>query len=412
MPDLSDSAARAHPGATGSLWRLPAMRLLAIYTLVAFTGFFATISALPAWIARSGTADSLAGFVTTTLLVATVSTQSIVPRMVTRFGMTTTLAIGLAALGAPSLLFLIDGGYLWVLAICAVRGVGFGAMTVLGAMLTARIVPPGRRGEAIGIYGLAIAVPNLLAVPGGVALVSVGHFAAVAVLGAVPLLGLPVVRALARASAVHLDDDAPVAGAQADPAEAKKSRSVARRAAVGPAVVLMVVTLTSGGFMTYVPIMKPDGALATVALLVWGAVGALTRWRIGVVADRSGLRALLPGTSVASIVGICTVAYGLTLDGAAASWIVILAGAVLLGVGFGGSQNLTLLAAFMRARQQETATVSSVWNIGFDTGTAIGSGLVGLLILVVTIPSALALTSLLVLASIPLAIRSARPPGA
>ena len=71
----------------------------------------------------------------------------------------------------------------------------------------------------------------------------------------------------------------------------------------------------------------------------------------------------------------------------------------------------TLLAAFARARQKETATVSSVWNIGFDAGTALGSGLVGLLILAVTIPSALALTSLLIVVSLPVAIRSARPPA-
>lgn len=410
-----DPAAPAEAAvAKRSLWHLPAMRLLAIYTITGFTGFFATMSALPAWIAAQGTSDSLAGFVTTTLLAATVSTQSVVPRMVARLGMTTTLAIGLGALGAPSLLFLVDGGYWWVLAICALRGVGFGSMTVLGAMLTARIVPPARRGEAIGIYGLAIAVPNLLVVPGGVALVSAGHFWVVALLGAVPLLGLPVVRSLAKAAAGH---DEPVAVAGDDGPEATPDRTAraaargaARRAALGPAFVLMVVTLTSGGFMTFLPIIRPDGALATLALLVWGAFGAFTRWRIGPVADRTGLRALLPGSSLLSIAGICIVAGGLLSDGAA-SWAVILVGSAVLGIGYGGTQNLTLVAAFIRAKQKETATVSSVWNIGFDTGTALGSGLVGLLILVVTIPSALALTSLLIVASMPLAIRAARPPA-
>jgi len=407
---MSDDTEAALPETTGrqpSLWHLPAMRLLAVYTIMGFTGFFATMSALPAWIATRDASDSLAGFVTTVLLAATVSTQSMVPRIMARFGMTVTLAIGLVALGAPSLLFLVDGGYWWVLAICALRGVGFGSMTVLGAMLTARIVPPSRRGEAIGIYGLAIAVPNLLAVPGGVALVSAGHFWAVALLGAAPLLGLPVVRALARAAAAH--DDSP----QQRVADAAGigARRAARRAAMGPAFVLMVVTLTSGGFMTYLPIARPDGALATVALLVWGAFGAFTRWRIGPVADRTGLRALLPGSSAVSIVGICTVAGGLLLDGAA-SWTAVLVGAAILGIGYGGTQNLTLVAAFVRARQKETATVSSVWNIGFDAGTALGSGLVGLLILAVTIPSALALTSLLIVASLPVAIRAARPPAA
>jgi MFS family permease len=406
---MSDGIEASSPEASSrqrSLWHLPAMRLLAVYTITGFTGFFATMSALPAWVATQQTSESLAGFVTTVLLAATVSTQSMVPRMMARFGMTTTLAIGLVALGAPSLLFLVDGGYWWVLAICALRGIGFGSMTVLGAMLTARIVPPSRRGEAIGIYGLAIAVPNLLVVPGGVALVSAGHFWVVALLGAAPLLGLPVVRALARAAAAH--DDSP-RETDADPARSGAARQAARKAALGPAFVLMVVTLTSGGFMTYLPIVRPDGALATIALLVWGAFGAFTRWRIGPMADRTGLRALLPGSSLISIVGICTVAGGLLLGGPA-SWAVILVGAAALGIGYGGTQNLTLVAAFVRARQQETATVSSVWNIGFDTGTALGSGLVGLLILAVTIPSALALTSLLIVASLPMAIRAARPP--
>jgi predicted MFS family arabinose efflux permease len=305
-------------------------------------------------------------------------------------------------------------------------------MTVIGAMLTARIVPPARRGEAIGIYGLAIAVPNLLVVPGGVALVSAGHFWVVALLGAAPLLGLPVVRALAKAAAAHDDSVTGSAAAQAAPdgaasgasdraadraavgssdrAASGAARQAARRAALGPAFVLMVVTLTSGGFMTYLPIIRPDGALATIALLVWGAFGAFTRWRIGPVADRTGLTALLPGSSLLSIAGICIVAGGLLLGGAV-SWAVVLGGAAILGIGFGGAQNLTLLAAFARARQKETATVSSVWNIGFDAGTALGSGLVGLLILAVTIPSALALTSLLIVVSLPVAIRSARPPA-
>jgi MFS family permease len=233
------AGARADPAATGSaarrsLWHLPAMRLLAVYTITGFTGFFATMSALPAWIAAQGTSDSLAGFVTTTLLAATVGAQSMVPRMMASFGMTATLAIGLAALGAPSLLFLVDGGYWWVLAICALRGIGFGSMTVIGAMLTARIVPPARRGEAIGIYGLAIAVPNLLAVPGGVALVSAHHFWLVAVLGAAPLLGLPVVRALSKAAAGYADSPPAEGGSGTNAALSSAARRRARRAARAP----------------------------------------------------------------------------------------------------------------------------------------------------------------------------------
>lgn len=386
------------------------MRLLALYTLFGFSGFFVTMSALPAWIVqRPGVTEAMAGLVTTVLLVATVSTQSLVPRMLAVLGTPAVLALGLILLGGPSLLFLIDGGYLWVLAISAVRGIGFGILTVIGSMLTARIVAPQRRGEAVGIYGLSIAVPNLLAVAGGVALVTAGRFDVVAVIGAAPLLGLFTVGALARAAG---DDPEAPTSSRPDPTERlrlRRARRTARTAAMGPAFVLMVVTLTSGGFMTYLPIVRPDGAVATVALLIWGATGAAARWRVGTIADRSGLRRLLPGSSVLSIAGILIVVAGLQVDGTWAT-ATILVGSAILGTGYGATQNLSLVAAFMRARQQQTATVSAVWNIGFDAGTAAGSGLVGLLTVVMTIPPALALTSLLVLVSMPVAIRSARPP--
>lgn len=393
------------PNEPGSLWRLPAMWLLVAYAVFGFTGFFVTISALPAWLSSHGTDESLAGLVTTALLVATVITQLMVPRLLRLLGLASTLAAGAVALGAPSLLFLVHDGYAWVLAISAARGVGFGILTVLGSMLAARIVAPDRRGEAIGIFGLAIALTNLFAVPGGVALVTAGHFGIMALLGAAPVLGVLTARHLARAAG---PDEGERLEAQGDCNAERLARRNARIAALGPAIVLMVVTLTSGGFMTYLPIARPDGALASVGLLLWGTAGALTRWRSGVLADSVGLKRLLPASSAASIVGIVTVATGLLLEGAA-GYAVILAGSAVLGAGYGAIQSLTLVAAFEQARQRQPATVSAVWNIGFDTGLALGSGLVGALTVILSIPGALALTGLFILASLPLAVRVSLP---
>lgn len=391
-----------------SLWRLPAMQLLALYTLAGFTGMFATMSSLPAWLAGRGTSESVAGLVTTTLLVTTVGAQSLVPTMTRRFGLAAVLGAGCVFLGLPSLGFLYDGGLGWVLGISAVRGIGFGAITVTGSMLTARVAPPERRGEAIGIYGLAIAVPNVLAVAGGVALVSAGLFGVVAILGAVPLLGLPTVGRLAQLAGPEPDETGDVGAT--DTAASRRSRRDARVVTLGPAVVLTVVTLTSSGFLTYLPITRPDGALASVAILVWGITESVSRWGVGPLADRIGdLRRLLPAASATNIIGIGLVGIGLGASGSAGT-ATLLVGAAILGVGYGSVQNLTLIAAFARARQRETSTVSSVWNIGFDTGTATGAALVGPLIPALGPAGAIAAPAVLVAASAPLAIRSARTP--
>src|SRR5699024_2115069 len=141
-----------------------------------FTNFFATLSALPSCAARSGVLVGVAGTVTTAMLTCSVVVQLLVPSFVNRYSIVAVLIFVVISLGAPSPLYLFSQDLWWLLVVSVLRGAGFAVLTVLGATFTARIAPPGRRGETIGLYGLAIAVPNLVALPVGVALTLNGHF--------------------------------------------------------------------------------------------------------------------------------------------------------------------------------------------------------------------------------------------
>src|SRR5689334_20663714 len=175
------------------------MLALAGVTTLGFASYCLTLASLPAYAVLGGANESIAGVVTAALLVVTIAGQAAVPSATARFGERPVLAAGLIALGAPAPLYVLDDGLGWLSALSAVRGLGFAVLTVLGASLAARCAPPERRGEAVGIYGLAIAVPNLVAVPAGVALVLDGHVGWLAWLSASPLLGLPLLGALFRA---------------------------------------------------------------------------------------------------------------------------------------------------------------------------------------------------------------------
>src|ERR687890_300770 len=114
----------------------------------------------------------------------------------------------------------------------------------------------------------------LVAVPAGVALVLAGHAAVMAWLAASPLLGILLVPVLARAVAGQVDGDAAGSG------------RAAALAALLPSTVLFAVTLAGGGVVTFLPIERPDGSTATIALLLFGVTAALGRWRAGLPADR------------------------------------------------------------------------------------------------------------------------------
>jgi predicted MFS family arabinose efflux permease len=330
------------------------------------------------------------------MLGVTVVVQFLVPAVERRIGTGRTLAVGVLALGAPSPLYLLSTDLAPMLAVSAVRGIGFGVLTVLGSALTALLAPPGRQGEAVGVYGLAIAAPNLLVVPGAVALAQNVAFWPVVVLATCPVLAVPWALALG-------SDHRPRA------APGKGSGRVAARAAVLPSVVLLTITLAGGGVMTYLPIERPDGYMATLVLLVFAVAAALGRWRVGRAADRAGTRLLLPGTVVLGVVGLAALVAGL--------WrredVLLVAGAAAFGAAYGAVQNLTLVVAFARARGHGTSAVSAVWNAAFDAGTGIGAVVVGALAATgMGVPAALGACAGLIAVCLPLAARASTGPRA
>jgi MFS family permease len=389
-PVEGSGVAQGTTGSRTSLWRLPAVRALAGATVLGFTSFTLTLASLPAYAVAGGAAADTAGLVTAVFLAVTVAGQSAVPALTARFGPGPVLAAGLVALGAPSPLYAVDDGLLWLSAVSAVRGLGFAVLTVLGATLAARVAPPERRGESIGLYGLAIAVPNLAFVPAGVALVLGGHAAWMAWLAAAPVLALPLVPGVVR-------------GVRPEPRSGTSSSRAAVRAALAPSGVLLVVTLAGGGLVTFLPIERPDGSVAAAALLVFGLSTAVCRWGAGVLADRFGARLLLPGTLTLGIGGMLLVALGLRTDGAGGV-AAVLAGAAALGTAYGAVQNLTLVLALARAGEEQTATVSAVWNACYDSGTAIGALAVGAVAAQLGLPVTYVLVAVLLAGVLPLAV--------
>lgn len=361
MSDHVTSGPAAPPRDDGPLTRIPALRGLMVIAVLGFLGFFLTLSSLPLWTVQRGTSEALAGLPTTVMLVVTVLAQLLVPALTHRLGRPLVLAIGLVALGLPTPLLLLDGGLTPLLLASAVRGVGFAILTVTMPLVATDVSPAHRHGAAIGLYGLAIAIPQLAAVPAGVALTEAGHFGWVAWLAATPLLALPAVGML-RQSREHRDTlprpSRPPVGA-----------------VIGITVVLFAMTLAGGGIGAILPVQR-GGVVATVALLLFGLASAAVRWSIGLVADRRGTHGLITGAVLLGVLGIGVLATGVALDGAPGDVLVLL-GAVLAGSAYGAVQNLTLLIGFRLAGPDRRDGASAVWNASFDLGTAIGALLVG-----------------------------------
>ncbi len=382
---------------TTPVWRLPGMPALLAATVAGFCGFSALMPIAPLWATHGGADSAGAGAVNGVLMLFTVLTQPFVPAAVRRWGWGPIMATGQLLLGLPALAHLLSSDLSWILLLAAVRGLGFGILTVTGSAAVANLVDPRRRGQAVGIYGLAIAVPQLIFMPLGpwVAL-DVGFWLVFAA-GALPLLGCVPAWLAGRALIVE-PDESPVT----------HSRVQVYRWLLRAMLLLLGVTLAGGALITFSSEIAGAAWLATAALLVLTGAAALTRWKMGALADRHGTRPFLWPLVLSTSVGMVLVAVSLTVDGALAAALLLL-GVLCVGISYGALQNLTLVLAFASVSRRDYGTASAVWNIGFDLGTGVGAVVVGAIAAGSSFTEALLVAAALSLATLPLALLRDRP---
>ena len=361
------------------MWRAPGMLDLAVLSVFGFSGYAALLAVAPLWAVHGGATAAGSGLVNGVLLAATVLAQLGVPRALARWGTGRVLVAGLLLLGVPAPLYLLSDQLGWVLGLSAVRGLGFGILTVVGSTVVARLVPAGQRGAAIGVYGLAVAVPNLLLLPGSVPVVDRWGFDPVFWAAALPVLGVPPALRLARILR-GADHDQPAGTGRRSPARLRALSGI-----VAPTLVLFSITMAGGAVLTFAPQLTDSGTAALV-LFIMGITAALSRWLIGAVADRRGARPFIAPMLTAAAAAMAGCAWAVAREQALA----LIAAATVLGLCYGALQNLTLVVAFAAVEPQQIPAASAGWNIGFDAGTASGAVLAGVVASAYSFPVALA----------------------
>lgn len=378
--------------ASSSVWRASGMPVLLAMTLCGFSGYAVLLPAAPLWAAHGGAGSAGVGAVNGVLMLFTVLTQPFVPGAVRRLGWGPVMAGGLLLLGLPSVVHPFSDHLGVILGLSAVRGIGFGILTVTGSAAVAELVEPARRGAAVGAYGLAIALPQFLFMPAGPWVAEEVGFWLVFVVGALPVLGCLPAILLGR----HLVHDP-------DTSHGAEPRLHVYRRLLTPMLLLLGVTLAGGALITFSSDLAGVAWLTTTGLLLMTATAALCRWSVGGLADRFGAQRFLWPLVLLTGLGLLLVT--LSIHGSGPTHPVqLLAGLAVVGLAYGGLQNLTLVVSFEAVSRRDYGTASAIWNIGFDSGTGLGAVLVGAIAAGASFPTALLVAAAISLATLPLAL--------
>jgi len=362
----------------------PLARVLAA-SFGALSSFYLLLSVTPMLTTSAGSA----GIVTGVLMFGGVLAELATPRLMARLGVRRVLAIGVVLLGAPSLLLIASDQLAVIVAVCAVRGLGFGLTVVASGSLVVSLVPAERRGEGLGIFGVVASAPGIVALPAGVWLAD--H------------VGYPLVFALAAAAA--LGGLAAQIGSRRrseDDASAEEPSGLLHGLRSGSqmrlALAFVATTVAAGIVVAFLPLAGVSSAAGATALLVQAVTATVGRWAAGRYGDRKGHRRLL-------VPGLVTTALGMALLAGAANPVSLLAGAALFGAGFGAVQCVTLAMMIERVDRSGYGMVNAVWNLAYDLGYGAGPVAFGAVVGRTGYPVAFALTGVLVLTALVPALR-------
>jgi predicted MFS family arabinose efflux permease len=351
-------------------------------------GFYLLLSVVPLYAEEAGGGSSGAGLATAVFMLSTVLAQAAMPRVLARFGYGPVLAAGVLLLGLPAFLYAPLREVPGILTVTLVRGAGFGVVIVVLAALVTELAPPGRRGEALGLYGVVLTLPTIFCAALGLWLVERFGYGPVFVIGAsAPLLGF----------AAALGISTP--GGRGERSGTGILSGLRRGSLLRIFLLFSSCTAASGVVITFLPLAKPGAGVfsAATALLVLGLASTFSRWWAGRFGDRRDARLLLAPGLLCGALGMVAFSF----EGFA-----LLGGALFFGLGFGTLQNASLLLIMERVPKAEVGLGSTLWNLAFDAGTGAGAFVFGFVVGAAGFTWAFGLCAVLLVAALGLIPRS------
>ena len=345
----------------------PEMHAMVVVAVTGFGSVSLTSAALPLWAVSHDIKRTLVGLVATSMFGATILGQVLAPAIGNRLGQSRMLSVGMLAIAAPCPLFLLVPKLLEITVLSAIRGLGFGILTVVSISIVSDLSARRHRGQTLSRYGVVGTIPNLVGAPLGVLLTGVGSFGWVCVCASAPLLAIPFVLRVDEGIRAHASHNVNVR-----PTTISTPFVLVALPAAGA---LFVGATANSSLTTFLPIVYPRGLLAASCLFVMSFFITMARWLIGPLSDSQRARSLTAAALGVTSAGMMIVMTALRTHFA---WL-LLVGTAFAGAGFGIVISMTLVFV-LAVRNASTALVASaVWNIAYDFGQALGPPAIGLI---------------------------------
>lgn len=360
--------------------------LTSLSTFTLFSSFYFLLITLPIYIQKIGGTESEIGLIIGVFTISAVVLRPFIGQEVDRRGRKIILISGLLVFLVSMLLYNYTNSVTSLLLLRIFHGIGWGAATTAATTLIADIAPPSRRGEAMGIFGMASNVAMAIGPVLSIILLQAYDFPIIFAIGAgIALVSL--LLALPISETISLHPKTPIFS----------------REALFPSTLMFTIALTYGSIVSFLSLFAQKQGIenAGIFFTVFAVTLILVRALAGKLSDKKGRKfVILPG--------MILITCGLLVLSTAISLSVFLIAALLYGLGF-GFVHPSLLALLVDSVSEEgRGAAMGTFTAAFDLGIGMGSIVLGFVLQYFGFQVMYSLSGLIVLAGAVLLIADNR----
>ncbi|MEI3611219.1 MFS transporter [Pseudogracilibacillus sp. SO30301A] len=327
-----------------------------------FLGFQMTLPTIPIFVNELGGSDQLIGIIVGIFTFSALLFRPYAGHALETKGRGIVYLFGLSlfVLSIGSFGFITSMAFLIVMRI--VQGIGWGFSTTASGTIATDLIPPSRRGEGMGYYGLS----------GNLAL-AFGPALGLTLAGVLSFTQLFLICASLGLIAFLLSLNIRYKKVDESPHKTKPARfDVLEKTAINPSIILLFITLTFGGIATFLPLFAAEKNIEGIQFyfIAYAIFLMLSRIFAGKIYDAKGDLYVIPPGTVLIFIAMLLLAWLPNMS------TMVIAGA-LYGLGFGTVQPALQAWAVDKAAANRKGMANATFFSFFDLGIGIGAMLFG-----------------------------------
>ncbi|SHG26306.1 MFS transporter [Ornithinibacillus halophilus] len=336
--------------------------LVCLANFFIFLGFQMTLPTLPLFVKDLGGSDQLVGVIVGIFTFSALVMRPFAGHALETKGRKFVYMIGLAVFVVTVGSFAFITSIVVLLIVRVLQGIGWGFSTTATGTIATDIIPPKRRGEGMGYFGLSGNIALAFGPALGLTLVDQISFTSLFLIcGSLGLVAF-VLSSTIKYKQVEQSSNQSVA----------PKFDIFEKTAIQPSLLLLFITFTFGGIATFLPLHAIEKGVGGIEsyFLVYAIFLMISRTFAGKIYDKKGhLYVFLPGTSMILIAMILL------------SWlpstVILLVAAGLYGLGFGSVQPALQAWAVEKASNNRKGMANATFFSFFDLGIGMGAILFG-----------------------------------